>query len=272
MPRVPIDDLDDPRIAVYRHLKATNQTRAAEQFVVEGEKLLDRLLASRFPVASVLVTDRHEARIAARVPGSVMLFVVPHARIDALVGFQFHRGVLASGHRRPPPLLDEVVRRAGARLTLLVCPALYNPENLGAIVRIGDVFGIDAVLVGPSCPDPLSRRVLRVSMGTVLRLPVIVPEDLERALARLRTEWGVQLAATVVDPDAEPLDSARRPDRFALLLGSEGEGLAPEWVARCDRRITIPMRPGAESLNVAVAAGIVVYHFTTRAERSPADA
>jgi tRNA G18 (ribose-2'-O)-methylase SpoU len=269
MPRVPINDLDDPRIAVYRHLKATNLTRSGDQFVVEGQKLLDRLLASRFPLASVLVTDRQEPRIAARVPDDVPLFVVPHARIGALVGFNFHQGVLASGRRRPGPVLEEIVRGAGRRLTLLVCPALFNPENLGAIVRLGDVFGIDAVLVGRRCPDPLSRRVLRVSMGTALRLPVIVPEDLEREVDRLRSEWGVRLAATVVDPDAEPLDDARRPERFALVLGSEGQGLTPEWIARCERRITIPMRPGAESLNVAVAAGILLHHFMMGKARDP---
>jgi tRNA G18 (ribose-2'-O)-methylase SpoU len=269
MPRVPIDDLDDPRVAIYRHLKATNLTRAADQFVVEGEKLLDRLLASRFPTASVLVTDRHERRVAAKVPPEVPLFVVPHEMIDLLVGFNFHRGVLASGRRRPGPALDEVVRGAGPLMTVVVCPSLNNPENLGAIVRIGDVFGVDAVVVGGRCPDPLSRRVLRVSMGTALRMPVIASGDLAGDLDRLRSGWGFELAATVLDPAAEPLDAVRRPDRLAVLLGREDEGLEPEWVARCDRRITIPMRPGAESLNVAVAAGIVLYHFSRPAVSSP---
>ncbi len=261
MPRVPIDDLGDPRIAVYRHLKATNLTRAGDWFVVEGEKLVDRLIASPFPLASILVTDRHEPRIAARVPADVPLFVVPHSLIGAVVGFNFHQGVLGCGLRRPWPDLGETVERAGERLTLVVCPRLDNPENLGAIVRIGDVFGVDAILVGGRCPDPFSRRVLRVSMGMVLRIPVIASEDLKRDLEWLRSRSGVQLAATVVDPGAEPLDTAGRPDRFALLLGCEGNGLEPSWINLCDRRITIPMRSGAESLNVAVAAGILLYHF-----------
>jgi tRNA G18 (ribose-2'-O)-methylase SpoU len=265
MPMIPIADLDDPRVAMYRDLKATNRTRHLGQFVVEGEKLFDRLRASPFPLASVLATDRLEPRIAPRVPAVVPLFVVPEARIGDLVGYNFHRGVLACGYRRPWPGLDQVARAAGRRLTLVVCPELHNPENLGAIIRLGDVFGIDAVVVGGACPDPFSRRVLRVSMGTSLRLPVIASANLARDTEELRSRWGVQLAATVVDPTAEPLDSAGRPDRLALLLGSEGAGLDPAWVARCDRRITIPMRPGAESLNVAVAAGIVLYHFT----RSP---
>lgn len=264
MLKVLIDDLNDPRIAPYRHLKTSNETRDTDLFVVEGAKLLDRLIASPFPLASVLVTDRYEERIAPRVPADVPLFIVPHDQINAVVGFHYHQGVLACGRRRPWPDCDELVRRAGRRATIVVCPGLNNPENLGAIVRISDVFGVNAVLVGGrGCPDPLSRRVLRVSMGTVLRLPVIASADLERDVNKLRGTWGFELAATVVDPAAEPLPSVRRPDRLAVFLGSESEGLDPAWISRCTRRVTIPMRPGAESLNVAVAAGILLYELTS---------
>lgn len=261
MPRVPIDDVDDPRIAIYRTLKATNLTRWSDQFVVEGAKLAERLLQSSFSLVSVLATDRHESRVAALVPDGVPLYVVPYAMIDSLVGFNFHQGVLACGQRRPWPAVDEIIGAAGKRVTLVVCPKLSNPENLGAIVRLCDVFGVDAVLVGGPCPDPLSRRVLRVSMGTALRVPVLRSADLGRELARLRSNCGFEFAATVVDQAAERLDAANRPDRFGLLLGSESAGLSEEWLAQCDRRITIPMRPGAESLNVAVAAGIFLHHF-----------
>lgn len=261
MPRMGINDLDDPRIAIYRNLKVTNLTRWTDQFVVEGEKLVRRLLASPFPMVSVLATDRHDSRVAPLVPEGVSLYVIPHALIDELVGFNFHQGVLACGQRTPWPSVDEIVEQAGDCVTLVVCPRLSNPENLGAIVRLSDVFGVDAVVVGGPCPDPLSRRVLRVSMGTALRVPVLSSPSLESEIARLRSRWGVELAATVVDPTVERLNHATRRDRFALLFGSESEGLGAEWVDQCDRRITIPMRPGAESLNVAVAAGIVLHHF-----------
>lgn len=261
MTRVPITDLDDPRIAVYRHLKATNLTRHSGQFVVEGEKLFDILRQSRFPMASVLVTDRREPAIASRVPEDVPLFVLPQVTISEIVGFDFHQGVLASGFRRPWPPLDEITRSAGAQATLVVSPRIDNPENLGAIIRLGDVFGVDAVLVGTRSPDPLSRRVLRVSMGTSLLVPVLERDELERDLDQLRSESGFELWATVTDRDADPLPAVARPDRVALLLGCEGTGLDPGWIHRCDRRVTIPMRPAAESLNVAVAAGIMLYHL-----------
>jgi tRNA G18 (ribose-2'-O)-methylase SpoU len=262
MPRVPITDLDDPRIAVFRHLKATNLTRHSGQFVVEGEKLFHDLRASPFPLASVLVTDRQEGRIAPYVPADVPFYVLPQAAMSQLVGFNFHQGVLASGHRRPWPDLDELVRLAGRRATLVVCPRIDNPENLGAIIRLGDVFGVAALVVGPRSPDPLSRRVLRVSMGTSLRLPVIAVETLGPMVERLRQVWGYERVATVTEPDAEPLSTFRRPDRLALYLGCEGTGLDPEWTEHSDRRVTIPMRPGAESLNLAVAAGILLYYLT----------
>jgi tRNA G18 (ribose-2'-O)-methylase SpoU len=262
MPRVLIADLDDPRIALYRSLKATNQTRSSGQFVVEGEKLLDRLVQSPHAVASVLAGDRHEVRVAAKVPADVPLYIVPHRLLDLLVGFNFHQGVLAAGVRSPGPQLDTFAAQLGERSTLIVCPRLDNPENLGALVRLADVFGVDALVVGPRCPDPFSRRVLRVSMGTALRLPVVASPLPEQDVARLGSHWGFTTVATTTASDAEPLDAFQRPARLALLFGSEAAGLGPEWVTRCDRRLTIPMRPGAESLNVAVAAGIILHHIS----------
>ena len=262
MPRVFIDDLDDPRLAHYRHLKATNETRGGDRFVVEGEKLVYRLLASRFPTESVLVTDRYEAQHAAQIPDDVPTFVIPHDRIEALVGYHFHRGVLACGRRLAWPDLASTLRGAGPRVTLVVCPTLDKPDNLGAILRIGDAFGVDAVLIGGSCPDPLSRRVIRVSMGAALRLPAYAFDDLLGAVGRLRADHALELIAADAHPDAEPIDRSPRPDRLALLLGSEAFGLGADWLALADRRVTIPMRPGADSLNVAVAAGIFLHHFT----------
>ncbi len=144
---------------------------------------------------------------------------------------------------------------------VVVCPKLSNPENLGALARIGDVFGVDAILAGPECPDPLSRRVLRVSMGAALRVPVIVADGLLAAASRLADGRGFELVAAVADPSAAPFEAVPRPRRLALVLGDEHEGIAPAWLSRCHHAVTIPMRAGASSLNVAVAAGILIYHY-----------
>jgi tRNA G18 (ribose-2'-O)-methylase SpoU len=261
MPRIPIDDLDDPRIDVYRSLKATNRTRELDQFVVEGERLVARLLESRFPIVSALLAERYEEKLGRPIPADVPVYVVPDAVIDRIVGFPFHRGILASGERLPWPSLEEMTSPPRKPFFAVLCPKISNPENMGALARICDVFGIDAILAGPQCPDPLSRRVLRVSMGGTLRLPVIVSGRPIESARSLVESGSFELMAAVSDTDAEPFEEVPRPRRLGLVLGDEHEGVDPEWLPLCRRAVTIPMRPGASSLNVAVAAGILIHHF-----------
>jgi tRNA G18 (ribose-2'-O)-methylase SpoU len=133
---------------------------------------------------------------------------------------------------------------------------------MGAIVRIGAAFGIDALLLGKGCCDPFARRVIRVSMGTTFTLPIVESQDLASDLLKLKTEWGFQLAATVLDDDSEELDQAKRSGRFGILMGNEDVGLDDSWTGLCEKKLTIPMCRGTDSLNVAVAAGIVLHHLT----------
>jgi tRNA G18 (ribose-2'-O)-methylase SpoU len=261
MPHIAIDSPDDPRLAAYRNLKRTNLTRWSGIFIAEGDKLVRRLLASDFETVSVVVAQSELDELTPRVPANVPLYVVGDAWVEHLVGFNFHRGILACGRRKPNPILEAVVPPAPSLCTLIVCPDVQDPENLGAILRIGAAFGASPIILGRRSADPWSRRVLRVSMGAALKLPIARCDDIDGALERLGREMNVELAATVLDKNAEPLDQAGRTDRFGLVLGSEGHGLEARWIERCDRRITIPMRPGTDSLNVAVAAGIFLHHF-----------
>jgi tRNA G18 (ribose-2'-O)-methylase SpoU len=205
------------------------------------------------------VTDRLESRLSIEVPGDVPVYVFPHNSIDELVGFRFHRGMLGCGQRRSWPDLSEIAAGRAGRLTLVVCPRLSNPDNLGTIARIGGVFGIDGILAGAECPDPLSRRVLRVSMGAVLRLPVIVASEPDVTADELVRQHGFELWGAVTDPAAESFDQVKGPEKLALVLGDEHHGIDAEWLRRCHRLVTIPMRDDASSLNVAVAAGILLY-------------
>ncbi len=133
MARIPINNLDDPRIAIYRSLKATNVTRQLSQFVVEGERLVERVLLSRFLVVSVLVTDRYESKLGLSIADAIPTYVVPHAVVNAIVGFPFHRGMLACAERRSWPSLEEIADGPDRPLFLAICPKLSNPENLGAL-------------------------------------------------------------------------------------------------------------------------------------------
>jgi tRNA G18 (ribose-2'-O)-methylase SpoU len=256
-----IQDLADPRLDPYRSLKASNSTRWTDRFVVEGETLVGRLLASDFAIHSLLVAQRYLAW-ATSLAHTADVLVVSDDWIEAIVGFNFHRGMLACAFRKPPRELTAVCRGVPGKLTLVVCPDVQDPENLGTILRISSAFGVDAVVLGDHCADPFSRRVLRVSAGASLRLPIVESPALESELIAIRDGCQVRLWATVAAPDASRFDSQPRPQRLALLMGSEGHGLAPQWLRLCDRAITIPMQPGVDSLNVAVAAGIMLYHLT----------
>jgi tRNA G18 (ribose-2'-O)-methylase SpoU len=267
MPTQAVSSLDDPRVALYRNLKDKALDRAGRYFIAEGEYIVRRLLASDFPVESVFCSELRAPGIAPFVPEDVPVFVAPHRVMEQVLSMKFHSGVIACGRRKPRQTIDDAVPKGRERLTLVVCPDISNVENIGSIIRIAAGFGADAMVLGERCHDPFWRQSVRVSMGSVLSLPIVHTDDLTRDLRRLREEWGVQLAATVLDPAAEPLAGADRPGRFGLLFGGEAQGLEPQYLAACDRRITIPMKRGTDSLNVAVAAGIFLYHFTREGER-----
>jgi tRNA G18 (ribose-2'-O)-methylase SpoU len=260
MPLIPIADLDDSRLDIYRHLKQTNQTRWEQIFIAEGEKLVKRLLDSDFETLSILSAETHVARLLPRIPPTVPVYEVAASAIDQLIGFNFHRGVLACGRRKPNPSLEVLCADVSRPLLLVLCPDIKDPENLGAILRISAAFSVDGVIVGREGTDPYSRRVLRVSMGTVFRLPVFQADDWAKTFAVLQ-KANIQTAATILHPSAELLSTSHRPARFALAFGCEGHGLPAEFIAQCDRRVTIQMANGVDSLNVAVAAGIFLHHF-----------
>ena len=262
MTPIPIVSLADPRVANFRNLKDRDLDRAGRYFIAEGEHLVRRLLESDFPIDSVFLTERRAAEIGPLVPEGVPIYVATAQVMNDVLGMKFHSGVIACGRRKEHLTLDQVVPGDRQRLTLVICPDITNVENIGSIVRIAAAFGADALVLGERCHDPFWRRSVRVSMGTIFRLPLLQSDDLLRDMARLKREWGVQLAATVLDDLAEPLAHADRPPRFGILFGSEPQGLGPEYIAACDRKVTIPMKMGTDSLNVAVAAGIFLYHFT----------
>lgn len=256
-----IAELDDPRLEPFRNLKATNRTRWTNQFVAEGSLVVERLLASRFRVQSVLVSRELERQLPANVPPDCPIYLLEHALAEQLVGYSFHTGVLACGLREPSPPLSALVGPDGRSALVAVCPNVNDPENIGAIIRLSAGFGLAGVILGPGCADPFSRRVLRVSMGTAFTLPIVESTDLRRDLVRLRDEFGFDLCATVLDRAAEPLESAAPAVKMGLLFGNEKHGLDLSWVELCGRKLTIPMATGADSLNVAVAAGIFFHHL-----------
>ncbi len=259
---IQIESLEDPRVEPYRNLKMKNLQRGGEFFIAEGKKVVERMLQSHFQAASVFISQKRLEEWTGKVPPGVPLYVASQDVMNGLVGFDFHVGVVGCGVRQSRIPLEQVLPKDKERLTIVACPNCDNPENLGAIIRIGAAFGIDALLLGKSCCDPFSRRVIRVSMGAAFTLPIIESADLFSDLQRLKNEWQFELSAAVLDDRAVHLDRAQRTSRFGILLGNEDTGLDQSWINICDQKLTIPMSLGTDSLNVAVTAGIILHHFT----------
>jgi tRNA G18 (ribose-2'-O)-methylase SpoU len=261
VPLVRIDSIDDPRVNFYRDLPHGKLPRDRGLFIAEGTWLVRRLLASDYETESVLVDQRRMDQIDEDVANEATVYIASRNLLERIVGFNFHQGIIACGRRRPLLTVDQLQLAPVASVTIAVLVRIQDSENLGGILRSCAAFGVDAVVLDDHCVDPFSRRVLRVSMGTVLKLSIVESIDLASDLRFLRDQYDVQSFATVLDSKAEPLEQVRRPDRLAILFGNEADGLPPHYVDLCDRRITIAMRMDTDSLNVSVAAGIFLYHL-----------
>jgi tRNA G18 (ribose-2'-O)-methylase SpoU len=264
-PRLEISDPDDPRLADYRALKERHLNAESGRFVAESERVVRRLLASTLRVHSVLVTPPRlralEDALAPEASGparaDVPVYVAAQPVLDAIAGFHVHRGCLAIGERPATPVLP------GNARGVVVLEDLVDVDNLGGIARNAAAFGVDALVLSPRCADPFYRKAIRVSLGAVFDLPIVRlatwPDDLE-----VLRDLGFSLVAAVLSPTATPLPRFRPAARWALLLGAEGPGLSPAAVRRCDHGVTIPMSTstGADSLNVATAAAVMLYALT----------
>jgi len=255
-----IESLDDPRLEPYRDMKDRDLARKGDRFIAEAETVVRRLIGSDFPTESVLVIERKADEIGALVGDRVPMYIMRHELMNQLLGFKFHSGVLAVGKRKEQPKLDELVPAAAA-ITLVVCPDSNNTENLGLIIRVAAGFGATGLLLGERCANPFYRQSIRVSMGTIFKLPIVQSDDLAKDLRWLKQDRGVERIGTVVGMQAEELAQFRRAQRTAVLFGNEAQGLGQRWLELCDRRVTIPMQLGTDSLNVHVAAAVVLYEL-----------
>ena len=270
MPIHTVTSLDDPRLALYRNVKDSELARDGDRFLAEGHFVVQRLLASSFPMESVLLAERQLEPMRPFIPQSVPLYVASTAMLNQILGFPFHNGVIAIARRKPLYRLEQALTPGDSPLTLVILPELCGLQNMGSIIRVSAAFGVDAIILGPRCADPFYRLSVRVSMGTVFKVPILRSMELETDLASLHQDYGVELAATVLDESAENLpnvgtrvgNGAGRPARLGLLFGGEGYGLTEQVVTLCQRKLTLPMRLGTDSLNVAVSAAIFLYHFT----------
>lgn len=259
---IPVAEAADPRLDDYRDL--TTADRRPDRpggrglVIAEGVVVVRRMIASPFPVRSLLGVARRFDELGADLDGvDAPAYVTDADTMADVVGFHLNRGVLAVADRAPRPAVDDLL---GAARLLAVPEGVNDHENLGSLFRNAAALGVDGVLLGPRCADPLYRRSVRVSMGHVLRVPFAeLDGPWPGALDRLRAA-GLRVAALTPAPDAVALSaSGLGGQRVALLLGAEGPGLTAEAMAAADVRVRIPMADGVDSLNVATAAAVAFH-------------
>ncbi|OBI13035.1 RNA methyltransferase [Mycobacterium sp. E2497] len=258
-----LDDPDDPRLDDFRDLNSVDRRPDLPSgkglVIAEGVLVVQRMLASRFTPHALLGTERRLAELADDLAGNAVPFYRTSADVMAqVVGFHLNRGVLAAARRVPEPGVAELVARAR---TVAVLEGVNDHENLGAIFRNAAGLGVDAVVFGSGCADPLYRRAVRVSMGHALLVPYARAMDWPAELTMLK-ENGFRLLAMTPHSDDRTLAeamAAARDERVAVIVGAEGPGLTPATLRRSDVRVRIPMSRGTDSLNVATAAALAFY-------------
>ncbi len=260
-----LDDPNDERLSDYVSLTdvvlRTRLEPAGGLYMAESEKVIRRALRAGHRPRSMLLAERWrdslDDLVQAVQAAGAPVFTGPIELVEAITGFNVHRGAIASMHRPQLPTVESVLE--GAR-RIVVLETITDHTNVGAIFRSVAGIGADAVLVTPRCADPLYRRSVRVSMGTVFQVPWTRIDPWPGGMDELR-KAGFTIAALALSPDAVGLDDFVKdaPERVALVLGAEGDGLSPVTIENADETVIIPMAGGVDSLNVAAAAAVAMW-------------
>ena len=272
MPIIHLDGLDDPRLAVYSGTTDSQLRDCPDSahglFIGESRKVIERALDAGVRMRSLFMEEKWLDQTMPLVDSLLAddpdfpVLVATREQFHALTGYEVTRGALAAFERPALPSVEELL--AGAR-RVAVLEDVVNYTNIGAVFRSAAALGIDAVLVTPTCCDPFYRRAVRVSMGTVFQVPwAYLPEGWTELLHTL----GFRTAAMALRDDSVRLDDPRlaAERKLAVVMGTEGDGLADATIAACDYTVRIPMHRGVDSLNVAAASAVAFYQLGKPAE------
>ena len=268
---IEIQDFSAPELDVYARLTENQLLNRAEPekglFIAESPKVVLRALDAGCIPVSVLVEKKHitgEAREVISRVGNIPIYTAAFDVLTQLTGFQLTRGVLCAMRRPPLPSVEAICNNARR---IAVLENVVNPTNVGAIFRSAAALGMDAVLLSPACSNPLYRRAIRVSMGTVFQIPwTYIGKDMEdwtqNGTSHLR-HLGFRTAAMALKEDSVPIDhpALLKEERLAIILGTEGDGLADSTIADCDYTVLIPMSHQVDSLNVAAASAVAFWQL-----------
>ncbi len=270
---IEITDFSAPELDVYARLTEAQLRRVDDEgglFIAESPKVIERALDGGYVPVSILTERKHIAGQAKDLIGrlgDLPVYTTDDDLLAGLTGYALTRGVLCAMKRPPLPTVEAVCQKARR---VAVLEGIVDPTNVGAIFRSAAALQMDAVLLTPTCCDPLYRRAARVSMGTVFQIPWTrigeSPADWpERGMARLK-ELGFATAAMALTDRSVPIDypEVRACEKLAVILGTEGDGLANSTIAGCDHTVKIPMSHGVDSLNVAAASAVAFWELRVR--------
>lgn len=268
--QIKISDFQAPELDIYARTKEVvllNRARPEEGiFIAESPKVIERALDSGCEPISILMEERHiegEGKSVLERCGDIPVYTAEFDVLKELTGFPLTRGMLCA-MRRPAPLSLQQVCENATRLAIL--EDVVNPTNVGAIFRSAAALGMDAVILTQACSDPLYRRAIRVSMGTVFQIPwTYVDKSVEWPDEGMKFlhDMGFKTAAFALKDDSVGIDDPQlmSEEKLAVLLGTEGDGLATETIADCDYTVKIPMSHGVDSLNVAAASAVAFWQI-----------
>ena len=268
---IEITDFSDPNLDAFARLterQLMNRDKPEDGlFIAESPKVIHRALDAGYEPVTLLMERKHIEGQAADVVArcGVPVYTAPMDVLEQITGYKLTRGVLCSMRRKDLPTVEEICRDARR---IVILEDVMNPTNVGAIFRSAAALGMDAVLLTPACSDPLYRRSARVSMGTVFQIPWTqigerVSDWPHPGLERLR-ELGFKTAAMALEDDSVSIDdpALMAEEKLAVILGTEGDGLAARTIADCDYTVKIPMSHGVDSLNVAAASAVAFYQLS----------
>jgi tRNA G18 (ribose-2'-O)-methylase SpoU len=258
-----ISDPADPRVEPFLNVRERDLVGRQGLFVAEGEVVLRHLLTSPLcePLALLAAADRAErlAELIGANNPAALVYVAEQSVMDAIVGFPIHRGLLGLGRRRAIPSASGLIEGLGPQARVAVVHGVGNHDNMGGLFRNAAAFGVDAVLLDPTCCDPMYRKAIRVSVGAALITPYARLEPGDDLVGLLE---GAGFEVVALSPSGrQDLKDYRPGSRTAVVFGAEGPGLPSDILRRC-ATLRIPMAGGFDSLNVATTSGIVLHHLT----------
>lgn len=271
---IEITDFSAPELDVFARLTEAQLRNRLEPekgiFIAESPKVITRAFRAGYEPVSLLTERKHlggQAKELVAALGDVPVYTADDDLLEGLTGYALTRGVLCAMRRRPLPAVEELCKDARR---VAVLESIVDATNVGAIFRSAAALGIDAVLVTPTCCDPLYRRAARVSMGTVFQVPwTRIGETAvdwpEQGMQRLKA-MGFQTAAMALSDDSISVEDPElcKAEKLAIVLGTEGDGLSADTIADCDHVVRIPMREGVDSLNVAAASAVAFWELRAR--------